>query len=325
MYRTGAGLYSFMIATNVSLADKTWFRTGGLAAFYAEPTTGEEFCHALAVAARHGAQVDLIGEGANILISDAGCQGMVIRPSLKNISHVVDGPHALVTAGAGVACPDLIAYCLEHNLVGLEEFSGIPGTVGGAVYINIHYFKYLLSDFLTQATVIEKASGALHMVSREWFNFGYNASRLQEKNHYVVDATFRVRVADGYETAYARGRSHEIIRHRRQRYPNERTCGSFFRNFYDHEVTVESNGKKMIYVAYYLDKLGIKGALQVGKALVSHQHANMIVTQPGATSHDVIELARAMQRRVYEAFGIMPQPECQFIGFAEYPLLRSPL
>ena len=79
--------------------------------------------------------------------------------------------------------------------------------------------------------------------------------------------------------------------------------------------------KKLIYVAYYLDKLGIKGELSVGGASVSYQHANMLVANNTATAQDIITLARTMQEMVQKEFGIIPQPECRFIGFTEYPLL----
>ena len=83
-----------------------------------------------------------------------------------------------------------------------------------------------------------------------------------------------------------------------------------------------SGGKKLIYVAYYLDKIGIKGALNVGGARVSHQHANMLVHDGTAKSADIIALARIMQEKVRDAYGIIPQPECRLIGFKEYPLLK---
>ncbi len=216
---------------------------------------------------------------------------------------------------------DLIEFCLANNLLGLEEFSGIPGTVGGSVYINLHYFQFLLEQFLVSATVIHRATGAISTVSPDWFKFGYDQSRLQEEEYYLVDATFTLKKGTDLETAYARGRRVEIIRHRNSRYPTKNTCGSFFRNFHDHEVSLMSNGKKMIFVAYYLDKIGVKGQLQIGNAIVSYQHANMIVNQGNATSADIIALARAMQEMVHKHFSIIPQPECRLIGFKEYPLL----
>ncbi len=309
-----------LLLPSVSLADKNWFKTGGDARFFAEPRTSEEFQEVLAYSISQDLKVCLIGEGANMLVADTGFDGLVIRPQLKTIKRFdVDEHYAHITAGAGVSFGDLISWCLEHNLIGLEEFSGIPGTVGGAVFINIHYFEYLLSQFIVGAEVIEKKTGKLLTVPNEWFNFGYNTSRLHDKEHYLVSATFKLTSVPTGTALHARGRSEEMIRHRAKRYPTSHTCGSFFRNF--HEQEVAHTPKKLIYVAYYLDKVGIKGELSVGDAIVSYQHANMIVNKGSATTQDIIDLARLMQQKVHAAFGIIPQPECRLIGFERYPLL----
>lgn len=307
------------ILEQVPLADKNWFRTGGPARFYCEPTTAEQMSQAVQWAQEHAQEIFVLGEGANLLISDDGFDGLVIRPQIKNIEQNDN----LVTAGAGLSVPELITWCLEHKLLGLEEFSGIPGTVGGSVFINIHYFEFLLSKFLVSATVVEKATGRLMTVDPAWFNFGYNYSTLHEHQHYLVDATFTLTPCTDLEAAYAHGRSVEIIRHRARRYPTARTCGSFFRNFFDSEIHHEINGKKVPFVAYYLDKIGVKGALRSGNAVVSYLHANMLVTETGATSSDVINLARTMQQMVFDQFGLIPHAECQFIGFKEYPVMSQ--
>jgi UDP-N-acetylmuramate dehydrogenase len=310
------------IQENVSLADKNWFKTGGPARYYAEPKTNEEFQHCLRFSIAQQQPIFLLGNGANILISDEGFDGLVIRPQLttKSITQLNE-EYNLVIVGSGAVLDDLIEFCLQNNLGGLEEFSGIPGTVGGAVYINLHYFEFLLSQFLDSAQMIEKSTGKILTVNADWFNFGYNQSTLQEGNHYLLSASFKLKKLSNNEVAFARGRKKEIIRHRAARYPNSNTCGSFFRNFYPEEVTIESNNTKMIYIAYYLDKLGIKGALSVGDAIVSYKHANMIINQGNATTQDIIELAKKMQQSVKESFHIIPQPECRLIGFKEYPLL----
>jgi UDP-N-acetylmuramate dehydrogenase len=302
-----------LIQQNISLADKNWFRTGGPAAWYAEPRNAGQFAEALSYAAYNRLPMFVLGEGANILVSDSGFAGLVIRPQLQDIQF--DGDR--VTAGAGVSMERLINECLAHNLCGLEEFSGIPGTVGGSVYINIHYFQYLLSHFLVEARVIHAQTGVVQTVDAAWFAFGYDTSTLLAKEYFLVDATFKLASVDSLQAAFARGRSVEIIRHRRQRYPYANTCGSFFRNFHPEEISFETNGKKLCFVAYYLDSLGIKGSLAFGGAAVSHQHANMIVTKPGATSSDVVGLAKVMQKRVKDAYGIVPQPECQLVGFVD--------
>lgn len=311
-----------LIQTQVSLHDKNWFRTGGPAQFFCQPQTAQEFQQALQFAQHHNLPVFVLGQGANILISDDGFEGLVIRSQLHTIEHIPYDTHYMsVKAGAGITMHDLIVYCLNHQLIGLEEFSGIPGTVGGSVYINLHYFEFLLEQFLISADVIEKNTGTILTVDPTWFCFGYNQSTLLNEDYYLISATFKLKQATALDTAYAQGRRIEIIRHRAKRYPTAGTCGSFFRNFYEHEVTLESSGKKMIYVAYYLDKIGVKGQLRVGDAIVSHQHANMIVNCGNATSTDLITLARTMQELVKDKFGIVPQPECRLIGFERWPLL----
>jgi UDP-N-acetylmuramate dehydrogenase len=305
------------IKENYPLADKNWFKTGGCARFFAQPVDDHDFTRALLFARTQSKDIFFLGQGANILVSDSGFDGLIINPQ----NNIIKIDNTEVTAGAGVGIQALIDYCLDHGLVGLEELSGIPGSVGGSVYINIHYFEFLLSQFLVRARVISRDTGDIKTVDRDWFGFGYDHSRLFDKKEYLLDATFKLKPADELSCAYAKGRRDEIIRHRHNRYPRERTCGSFFRNFLPHEVPFEIKGKKILFIAYYLDKLGIKGELSVGGAIVSYQHANMIVTTPGATSADVIALAHAMQELVYKHYRIIPQPECQFVGFNENPLL----
>lgn len=305
------------IQENISLKDKSWFQTGGIARFYCTPKTTKEFQSALEYAETNTLPIFVLGKGANILISDEGFSGLVIHPQLTTMEyHVKDNLH-LVTAGAGTDFEALINYCLKHQLSGLEEFSGIPSTVGGATYINLHYYDFLLADFFVEGTIINKETFEIKTVSKEWFNFGYDQSTLQEKEWYLVSATFKLKPISSEETAYARGRSVEIKRHRFKRYPHTHTCGSFFRNFSAEEVA--QTDKKLIYVAYYLDKLGIKGELSCGDAIISHQHANMIVNRGNATTTDIVKLTLAMQKGVYETFGIIPQPECQLVGFKENP------
>ncbi len=315
--------HSCLIEKSIPLADKNWFGTGGSAAFFAAPKSAHEMQDAVRFARAQALDVFLLGSGANMLVSDEGVDGLVIKPQLAEIVHRDgDTDCAWVTAGAGVDLDDLITYCLAHNFLGLEEFSGIPGTVGGAVFINLHYFEFLLSHFLVGATVLDIQTNKLQAVDASWFAFGYNISTLHEGNHILVDATFKLRkTVHVHERFYAQGRRDEIIRHRAKKYPTKNTCGSFFRNFHEDEVRHEINGKKAIWIAYYLDKIGVKGELRIGDAQVSHQHANMIVNLDSATTDDIIGVARKMQELVLHAFGIVPQPECRLVGFKKYPLI----
>ncbi len=313
-----------IIRENVSLASRTWFETGGPARFFAEPKNAQELKELTNWAQNTSTPICVLGRGANVLVSDQGFNGLIIHPKITTLSIDQSTEGAThVTAGSGVDIDDFIAHCLAHNIIGFEEFSAIPGTIGGAVFINIHYFAASLSDFLINATILDTKTGVISTVDKNWLSFGYDYSRLHDSNFIVIDATFKLKQGSELEGAFARGRSAEITRHRKQRYPYKGTCGSFFKNFSEDKITLVSNGRKAIWVAYYLDKLGIKGELCFGDACVSHQHANMIVNKGHATSQDIVTLARTMQQKVYDAFGLIPEPECQFIGFDTYPLLNA--
>ena len=299
---------------DVSLAPLTWFKTGGKAKYLSEPATLEELKNDLAFAAKNGLPFEVLGEGANTLVSDEGYPGMIIHPVNKELKLTEREDCFLLEAGAGAKVQDAIDYALERKALGLEEFSGLPGTIGGAAFINAHFFEFFLADFLVSALVVSP-SGETKEVSKEWFEYGYDVSRLHREKWIVWSAAFRLRKGSELEAAFAKGRAYEIIRQRSRRYPKERTCGSFFRNF----LPEEARGK-VPSVAFYLDKVGVKGTLSVGNAVVSRKHANMLETKEGAASADVIALAREMQKLVYKNFGLVPVPECRFLGFPSFPL-----
>ena len=310
------------ISENVTLQDKNWFKTGGTADYFCEPENQDDFKEALIFAKKNRLEFFLLGEGANLLFSDRGFKGLVIRPAFLNIETENTAPdYALVRAGCGVKMDSLIEFCLANKLTGLEEFSGIPGTIGGSVYINIHYMEFLLSSFLVKAYVLSK-EGEVLTVDNSWFNFGYDQSRLHSKDYFLMDASFKLKKTTEAFVSFARGRKSEIIRHRNHRYPSKNSCGSFFRNFSDEEVCFEIGGSKILSVAYYLEKVGVKGSLKVGDAKVSQKHSNMIENLEAATSADIIAVAREMQKKVFSEFGLLPKAECQFAGFESYPILR---
>lgn len=314
---------SLIIKSNYSLKKENWFNTGGDAEFFVQPENYEEVKEAIFFSKNNNLPITILGLGANILISDKGIDGLVIRLKLNSIKIISENENfAFVEAQAGVTIEDLILWGINNQLLGLEEFSGIPSSIGGALYINLHYFSFFIADFLEKAIIFDKETDTIINVSKEWFEYGYDKSKLFEKKHIILSGIFKLKKSTAEESMYAKGRSVEIIRHRKQRYPYKNTCGSFFRNFHNDEVSLIKNGKKIIYSAYYLDKIGVRGELEVGGASVSYQHANMIVTSDNATSSDVIRLAKLMQEEVKKKFNILLIPECEFLGFDEYPLWR---
>ena len=296
------------------LRELNWFKTGGNAEYFSEPQTVEDAQSDLAFAKKEGLSVNVLGEGANTLVSDSGCKGLVLHPANKELSLNQSSEGIVLEAGCGAIMQDVIDYALNNSALGLEEFAGLPGTVGGAAFINAHFFEFFLADFLLSAKVIS-FDGSLIEVDKDWFEYGYDVSRLHREKWLVWSVKFLLKPGSEFETAFAKGRAYEIIRQRSRRYPKERTCGSFFRNF----LPEEAKGK-VPSIAYYLDKVGVKGTLSCGQAVVSRKHANMLETKEGATSADVVGLAREMQKLVYKNFNLVPVPECRFLGFPSFPL-----
>lgn len=311
------------IRENISLREYTWFKTGGAARWFCTPSCPDDYVEAVQFAHAHDAPLCVLGEGANVLVNEDGVDALVIHPINTDISvePCEDDTRCLrVHAGAGAKVQDVIDAALDAGATGLEVFSGIPGTIGGAVFINIHYFDAFLADFFTRAHVCTFADGRIHSFPKDWFDFGYDLSTLHQGNDILIDAEFTLSRANDEEIAYARGRRDEIIRHRERRYPTERTCGSFFQNFTNENNLHQCEGREIRSVAWYLDRLGVKGTLRENGAHVSVRHANMIVTDDSATSRDVVRLARKLQKMMMDEFGLMPHAECQFIGFNEHPL-----
>jgi UDP-N-acetylmuramate dehydrogenase len=267
----------------------------------------------------------LLGQGANVLISDTGFDGLIIKLSLCQMSHQdYDDAFGLLTASAGCALEHVISYMFDTaGYIGLEEFSGIPSSIGGALFINLHYFEFLIEFFVFRATVYNIDRGTIDIVDNKWFEFGYDDSKLKRNRCFILlDATFKLKKATCEEIAFAKGRNVEIIRHRKSRFPYQKTCGCFFKNFSPDDVGLVANneGKKIVAAAYYIDQLGLKGILQKGHSFISSKHANMITHDGEGTASEIIEIAKMMQKEVFKSFGLFLEPECELIGFLDYPL-----
>ncbi|PCI74165.1 UDP-N-acetylenolpyruvoylglucosamine reductase [Candidatus Dependentiae bacterium] len=306
------------IQEQVSLAHKNWFGTGGKAEYFLAAKNRTEIKQALAWAKKHTISITILGYGANILISDDGIQGLVVTIDLQSINH----QNNILTVDAGVSVDETINYALDHNLGGLEFFTSIPGSMGGATCMNIHYFNALLSDYIQTIEIIDLTSMETIKVDKSWSAFGYNQSKFLSKKYLIIAVTLKLEKLTDLQIAYARGRSDEIRRQRSRRYPPSRTCGSFFQNFSADEYKHAHGATQVPYVAFYLESVGVKGQLSSGKASVFHLHANMITTKKMATSEDICKLAHMMQEKVYKKFGLWPKPECQLLGFKQNMLIK---
>lgn len=276
------------------LARSTSLNIGGPADFFVEsaaPAPLVEECAGRAI------PYLLLGAGTNLLVADAGVEGLVIRCTSRAWS--VDGGR--VRASAGLKMMRLARVCADHDLAGFEWAIGVPGSVGGAVYQNAGCWGTELIE------VIECAEGWLpHRGAVRWspaeLMLGYRTSALRDgalKGALVTAATIRLRPGDG---AAARRRMARWTAERGRLQPiRSRNCGSVFRN-----PPGDSAGR-------LVEAAGLKGARE-GSAQVSEQHANFIVNLGGATATDVDRLIRRARAAVSERFGVVLEPEVELVG-----------
>jgi UDP-N-acetylmuramate dehydrogenase len=311
------------ISQNIPLKKYNWFELGGEARYFAQPSNTFELESVINFSHEKGLSIKILGLGANVLIADEGYNGIIIRLPDQNISHYyIDENTGILEADAGCTIESLIEYSLNKSfLFGLEEFSGIPSTVGGALFINLHYYSFLISQFIYNAKIYDIDEKKIFTVNADWFEFGYDSSKVKHNKKYIIiSAAFILKRNNELYAEYAKGRSIEIIRHRQNRYPYQKTCGCFFKNITFEEAPANYEGKKILSAGYYLDKIGVKGELKINNCSVSSRHANMLIHNGSGSAHDIIEIAKIMQRSVYNKYGFLLEPECELIGFETYPL-----
>lgn len=298
--RLGPGL-----RRNVDLAPYTTFRIGGPAALFYEPTDAAALAEAVTAARTLDIDFFLLGEGANILVGDRGHPGLVIRNRAAALS--VDGDRLTVESGA-VMFPDVIETAVARGLSGLEHYVGIPSTVGGALWQNLHFLSppperertMFIAEVFESARILT-AEGEQRTVDRDYFCFGYDDSILHHRADIVLEATFALAPGDPK-------RMREIMAAnldwRAQRHPSldtEPSVGSIFRK-------IEGVGAGRL-----IDECGLKG-LRAGGAEISARHANIIVNRGGATAADVCSLIMHAQKTVQARTGHWLTPEIRFVG-----------
>jgi len=264
------------------LAPWTTFRIGGPADAFYTARTAEELANALRLARAEGVPHFLLGRGANILVGDGGFRGLVIRSAVEGIEHLGAGR---VRAGAGVdTFPDLIVNTVSRGLGGLHHFVGIPSSVGGALWQNLHFLSpapprertVFIEEVLEEARILT-AGGELRTVDRAYFEFGYDHSILHERDDVVLSATFQLTECD---PEALRQVMVENLAWRNERHPDlwlYPCAGSIFQK-------IEGVGAGRL-----IDECGLKGHRH-GAAMIFHRHANIVVNTGGATAAEVMHL-----------------------------------
>lgn len=330
------------IEERIPLGSLTTFQIGGPARYFARVKSVEDLAEALQFAKEKNAKVFFLGGGSNVLVDDAGFDGLVIKIEVKGVAE----QDSRMSAGAGESWDALVLRTVENNLWGIENLSGIPGTVGGAVVQNIGAYGQALSQTLEWVEVYDTTTGAEKRLSKKEYQSGYRDSIFKrEPGRYVV---LRVALAlslggvpaTSYKDLAVRfaGKTPSlqeiraaVLEIRAQKFPDlqvEGTAGSFFKN----PIVTEEEAKKLqlqypdmpvftmpetsgikVPLAWLLDKaLHLRGARMGGARLFERQPL-VIAAEPNTPSADVKKLAAYVQEKVREAFDIEIEPEVTVI------------
>ena len=286
------------------LSRLTTVRAGGAADFFARPTSEEEVVELLAWAEREGVAVGVVGSGSNLLISDEGFRGLVLK--LADGLTRIERNGTRVQTGGGARLPSAAARAAGWGLAGLEFGVNIPGTVGGAVRMNANAYGGELDKVLEAVTVC--TAGGADRRRPEDLGLRYRASDLGDRE-VVTAATFALTEGNPADVKATMG---EMRRRRKEAQPSGiKTFGSTFVNPDDPRADGRSAGQ-------LLDAAGARG-LAVGGARLSPKHANFVENTGKATTADILGVMAAARRRVYERFGVVLEPEVQILGEVTWP------
>lgn len=290
------------IKTNVILAPYTTYKIGGPADYFFIARNKEDLINVVKEARKNNIKYFILGTGANILVSDKGFRGLVIK---NEASNVTSNNH-LVIAESGLTIHDLITITSDKGLSGLEHFAGISSTVGGAIWQNLHFLSpdrsktIFIEDIIENVEILDEQNNILK-VNKDFFKFGYDYSILHDRNLLVTEVTFRLVVK---EKDLIQKQIEENLKWRNEKQPlleKFPSCGSVFKK-------IEGVGAGRL-----IDKTGLKG-YKIGGAEVSLKHANFLVSNGNATAKDVCDLIRLIQEKVFTETGHKLQTEIGFIG-----------
>jgi len=344
---------------NVPLAPFTTLGIGGPARYFIRARSESTVAESANLARSKGLPLFVLGGGSNLLIADDGFPGLVLKMEIQGMSWIDDGTHIRLTAGAGEDWDQVVAGSIARDLSGFECLSGIPGSVGGTPVQNVGAYGQEISDTLCELQAYDGQSARIVNIPHDECHFAYRSSvfNTSAKGRYIVLAvSYRLakhgRPAIRYpelqrefenKTEPSLAAVRDVVRKIRARKamllqpgePDSQSAGSFFKNpvlsseaFARLEVVAGEkvpgypapDGNVKAAAAWLIEHAGIAKGYSLGPAAVSGKHTLALVNKGGATASDMISLAREIQRRVRDRFGLELAPEPVFIGFSEYPL-----
>jgi UDP-N-acetylmuramate dehydrogenase len=289
------------IRENISLNPFISFRVGGLARYWAEPENRESLEEALAWAKAQGLPIYLFGKGTNLVFSDQGYPGLAI------CTHRMDSIDFLenrVRVQAGSLLHTVVGQSVKKGLAGIQHLAGIPGTLGGGVYINAGAFGQELKDVVVEVISVTR-NGEIRRRDKAECGFTYRHSNFMQGDEIILEAELALQPCDS-DTLADEMRETLIKRKSKQplQYPN---AGSMFKR------------PPGTYAGHLIEQAGLKG-LRVGGAEISEHHANFVVNKGGATAQDIWDLSSEAILRVEAHCGIRMEREVIFVGeFQPWP------
>ena len=292
-----------IFSENFNLSSYTTIKVGGLAEYFAEPSSIEEFSYLVKWANLNKQRCQIIGAGSNLLINNIFIKGLVICTK-KMKSLTIEPYSGSVEAEAGVMLPTLSNALAKNGLQGGEWAVGVPGTLGGAIYMNAGTGNLSLAKNLISVKVVNKKNYEIIDIEKKDINFEYRFSSFQNNDLAIISAKLHFEPNGNLEQLIEKTKNNLIFKTETQPY-HLPSFGSVFKN-------PENN-----YAAKLIDDMGLKG-FKIGGAEISTMHSNFIINNSSASSRDIYELITVIQQKILQNKGIYLQPEVRMIGF-DYP------
>jgi len=306
------------IQENVPLAPFTSLKIGGPARFFATAANVEQLREALLFARERGVPFAVLGGGSNLLVSDQGFQGLVLRLQMEQA--LVSGCE--IEVEAGVDLNGLVQLTAQWGLSGMESLAGIPGLVGGALRGNAGAYGSSIGEVARTVRAFDAESLELLALSREECAFSYRSSRFKLDPRLIVVSALLLLTPDDPETVRSRIEA-TIAKRTAKNLQCEKSVGSFFMNpvVTDQELIRRFETDQKLHcrecripAGWLIDKSGLRNT-RVGAAMVSALHANYLINSGAASAEEMVRLARLVKSKVREAMGVQLQEEVSCLGF----------
>ena len=299
-----------ILLENEPMKRHTSFKVGGAARYFAKAESLGDLKKALNLAREKRLSFFILGNGTNLLVSDNGFDGVIVTLA-RDFSSIEDLGNGTFKVGAAVPLGRFARSVLKQGFAGIHKLAGIPGTLGGAIYMNAGAYGQEIGNCCSAVTVLD-CDGNIREYAASECEFGYRQSIFQKSDAIIISATFQLPTAAslGKTSADLEAELAECMAKRKATQPlNMPNAGSTFKRL----SVGAADTPTQIAPGYYIEQAGLKG-YRIGGAEVSTVHANFIVNAGGATASDIKALSEFVQRKVTEKFGIQLKREIILLG-----------